>query len=164
MSVKYSGVFTVMLIGIVVAVEMWLMILDATVPAITIYKHLAARFVSLCVVPVTLYLLQFYVMFAILYKAGPHDNLMSSAFQRTLEGGLQSVTKDQSEVVAFGSQVTLRNTHSKQCWLHSHNHLYPVKYPDGRGSSAQQQVSRTRLHQNIECPVLHSHCIRVSKT
>ena len=43
--------------------------------------------------------------------------------------------------VAYGSQVTLRNTFGKQCWLHSHDHTYPVKYPDGRGSSAQQQVT-----------------------
>ena len=43
--------------------------------------------------------------------------------------------------VAYGSQVTLRNTFGKQCWLHSHEHTYPVKYPDGRGSSAQQQVT-----------------------
>jgi len=27
------------------------------------------------------------------------------------------------------------------CWLHSHNHTYPLKYPDGRGSSYQQQVT-----------------------
>ena len=44
-------------------------------------------------------------------------------------------------VVAYGSQITLRSTHSKQCWLHSHQDLYPIKYPDGRGSSAQQQVT-----------------------
>lgn len=44
-------------------------------------------------------------------------------------------------VVAYGSQVTLRHTHGKQCWLHSHAHVYPVKYPDNRGSSAQQQVT-----------------------
>lgn len=43
--------------------------------------------------------------------------------------------------VAYGSQITLRNTFGKQCWLHSHTHTYPVKYPDGRGSSAQQQVT-----------------------
>ncbi len=44
-------------------------------------------------------------------------------------------------VVAYGSQITLRHTHGKQCWLHSHAHVYPIKYPDDRGSSAQQQVT-----------------------
>ena len=43
--------------------------------------------------------------------------------------------------IAYGSQVTLRNTFERQCWLHSHSATYPVKYPDGRGSSAQQQVT-----------------------
>ena len=44
-------------------------------------------------------------------------------------------------VVAYGSQITLRHTHGRQCWLHSHAHVYPIKYPDDRGSSAQQQVT-----------------------
>lgn len=40
-----------------------------------------------------------------------------------------------------GSQITLRNTYSQTCWLHSHAHLYPVRYKNKRGSSHQQQVS-----------------------
>lgn len=28
-----------------------------------------------------------------------------------------------------------------RCWLHSHASLYPLKYPDDRGSSYQQQVT-----------------------
>lgn len=43
--------------------------------------------------------------------------------------------------VAYGSQITLRHTFGRQCWLHSHTHNYPIKYPDGRGSSHQQQVT-----------------------
>ena len=43
--------------------------------------------------------------------------------------------------VVHGSQVTLRHTHGRTCWLHSHEHVYPVRYADGRGSSHQQQVS-----------------------
>ena len=52
--------------------------------------------------------------------------------------------------VAHGSQITLRHTHGRTCWMHSHEHVFPVRYPDGRGSSHQQQVrlfffiSRTR--------------------
>ncbi|KAK2565791.1 Protein O-mannosyl-transferase 1 [Acropora cervicornis] len=104
-------------------------------------KHIASRVVGLVIFPGILYLLQFYVMFAVLQKSGPHDDMMSSAFQASLEGGLAKVTLGQANDVAYGSQVTLRNTFGKQCWLHSHEHTYPVKYPDGRGSSAQQQVT-----------------------
>ena len=38
--------------------------------------------------------------------------------------------------------MTLRRTHgATPCWLHSHNHTYPLRYPDRRGSSYQQQVT-----------------------
>lgn len=66
---------------------------------------------------------------------------MTSAFQASLEGGLASITKGQPLKVVHGSQVTLRHTHGRTCWLHSHAHVYPVRYPDKRGSSHQQQVT-----------------------
>lgn len=34
-----------------------------------------------------------------------------------------------------------RHTHGRTCWLHSHNAVYPIKYPDKRGSSHQQQIT-----------------------
>lgn len=56
------------------------------------------------------------------------------------QGGLASITKGQPLEVAHGSQITLRHTHGRACWLHSHPHVYPLRYPDKRGSSHQQQV------------------------
>lgn len=35
----------------------------------------------------------------------------------------------------------VRHTHGRTCWLHSHNAVYPIRYPDKRGSSHQQQVT-----------------------
>ena len=66
---------------------------------------------------------------------------MTSQFQASLDGGLGSIVRGQPGVIVHGSQVTLRHTHGKTCWLHSHEHVYPVRYSDGRGSSHQQQVS-----------------------
>lgn len=66
---------------------------------------------------------------------------MTSAFQASLEGGLASITKGQPLEIVHGSQITLRHTHGRTCWLHSHAPVYPVKYSDGRGSSHQQQVT-----------------------
>ena len=65
----------------------------------------------------------------------------SLAFQASLEGGLSSIIRGQPLAVAHGSQITLRHTHGRTCWLHSHEHVYPIRYPDGRGSSHQQQMS-----------------------
>lgn len=91
--------------------------------------------------PLLVYCLVFYVHLSILVRAGPHDNIMTSAFQASLDGGLASIIKGQPRDIAHGSQITLRNTHGRTCWLHSHQALYPIRYPDKRGSSHQQQVT-----------------------
>ena len=54
---------------------------------------------------------------------------------------MSSIVRGQPLEVVHGSQVTLRHTHGSPCWLHSHGINYPVKYPDKRGSSHQQQVT-----------------------
>lgn len=48
-------------------------------------------------------------------------------------------------VLRYGSQFSLRQS-DLSCWLHSHDHTYPLKYPDGRGSSYQQQVTCYEFH------------------
>lgn len=67
-------------------------------------------------------------------------NILASK-QASLNGGLASITKNQPSIVSQGSQITLRHTFGRTCWLHSHAHVYPVRYPDNRGSSHQQQVT-----------------------
>lgn len=47
--------------------------------------HMLARAVALVVIPVVMYLLFFYVHLILLYRSGPHDQIMSSAFQASLE-------------------------------------------------------------------------------
>ena len=43
-------------------------------------------------------------------------------------------------VLRYGSKFALRHAGSN-CWLHSHDGVYPLKYEDGRGSSHQQHVT-----------------------
>ena len=43
-------------------------------------------------------------------------------------------------MLRYNTSVLLRLS-DLSCWLHSHKDLYPLKYPDGRGSSYQQQVT-----------------------
>ncbi|XP_070286508.1 protein O-mannosyl-transferase 1 isoform X1 [Myotis yumanensis] len=105
--------------------------------------HVLARAVALVVVPAVTYLLFFYVHLTLLCRSGPHDQIMSSAFQASLEGGLARITQGQPLEVAYGSQVTLKSASGKPvpCWLHSHPSTYPLSYENGRGSSHQQQVT-----------------------
>ncbi|CAD5112555.1 DgyrCDS1767 [Dimorphilus gyrociliatus] len=76
----------------------------------------------------------------ILNKSGPHDHKMSLAFQSTLLDGVIKFDKGQPTKIAYGSQITLRNSENN-CWLHSHKDRYPIKYSDSRGSSHQQQIT-----------------------
>nr|XP_022326265.1 protein O-mannosyl-transferase 1-like [Crassostrea virginica] len=145
LSIKYVGFFTAALIMIQVGKDYWGLLEDHTKSDFCLVKHLFVRAFFLLTIPLISYLFIFYVHLSLLTKAGPHDNIMTSAFQASLEGGLAALTKGQPLHVAYGSQVTLRHTHSlspgKPCWLHSHAHVYPIRYPDGRGSSHQQQVT-----------------------
>ncbi|XP_054629730.1 protein O-mannosyl-transferase 1 isoform X2 [Dunckerocampus dactyliophorus] len=135
--VKYMGVFSYLLLVGVASLHTWKLIGDMTV------SGCVCRGVCLFVVPVLLYVFWFYVHLSLLHRSGPHDQLMSPAFQASLEGGLSRITLGQPLEVAYGSQVTLRSSASQPipCWLHSHKANYPIRYESGRGSSHQQQVT-----------------------
>lgn len=47
--------------------------------------HLLTRILVFITIPVALYVSCFYVHLSLLYKAGPNDNIMTSAFQASLE-------------------------------------------------------------------------------
>ena len=97
--------------------------------------------ISCVCLPVVVYFLIIATHITILSHSGPHDSLMSSAFQNSLLGGLKSTSK----LVTYGSQLHLRATGDVQlygtCYLKSTSEVYPVAYSDGRGSSSQQVVS-----------------------
>lgn len=139
--VKYVGFYSMVLALFLIIRDYWSLLSRKDLSNIVLCVHLLMRLVVLITVISTIYLSIFYMHLAILSKAGPHDSVMTSAFQASLEGGLASITKGQPLEVTHGSQITLRHTYGRACWLHSHNHMYPLRYPDGRGSSHQQQVT-----------------------
>lgn len=140
-STKYSGLFTFLLmIGLTLS-QYWQRIADRTIETASLYCEAIFYCICYIVVPWLIYLAIFWVHLSILQKAGPHDQIMTSRFQASLEGGLASIIKGQPLEISHGSQITLKHTHGRACWLHSHDHVYPVRYPDKRGSSHQQQVT-----------------------
>ena len=139
--VKYVGLYSLILALSLIAYDYWNLIPRKTLSTTVLCIYLVIRFVVIFGVICSVYLTVFYIHLTILSKAGPHDSVMTSAFQASLDGGLASITKGQPLEVTHGSQITLRHTYGRACWLHSHNHMYPLRYPDGRGSSHQQQVT-----------------------
>ncbi|XP_023676528.2 protein O-mannosyl-transferase 1 isoform X1 [Paramormyrops kingsleyae] len=143
LGVKYTGVFTYMLLLGLAVFHTWQLIGNQALSNALVMVQVTVRSFALLILPVLCYFGFFYVHLSLLCRSGPHDPMMSSAFQASLEGGLSRITQWQPLEVAYGSQVTLRSVSSKPvpCWLHSHRVNYPIRYEDGRGSSHQQQIT-----------------------
>lgn len=139
--VKYSGLYSFLFVLIILSISMWNNIGHAKYSSRQLWNHSLHHIVAIILFPIFIYFSLYYSHLRWLNQAGPHDNIMTSAFQASLENGLASITKGQPLEIVHGSQITVRNTHGRGCWLHSHDHLYPIKYTDGRGSSHQQQVT-----------------------
>ena len=139
-SVKYIGFYSLILGIYLIGRDYWSLIPRKNLSTLTLYLHLFIRIFTISTIVIFVYLGVFYLHLTTLTKAGPHDSAMTSAFQASLEGGLASITKGQPIEVTHGSQITLRHTHGRACWLHSHDFVYPLRYADNRGSSHQQQV------------------------
>lgn len=140
-SVKFIGIYSCWLCSFLLLRSFWKRLSFKHVSNWQLFFEFSCQAALICVIPILVYVGSFYIHLGILTKAGVHDSLMTSAFQASLEGGLSSIVDGQPKVIAHGSQITLRHTHGKTCWLHSHEHVYPIRYDDGRGSSHQQQVS-----------------------
>jgi len=139
--VKYIGIYTGLLCWGLLLQDFWRQLPTRTKSDRQLLADYMVRSAVQVSIPLVIYLSLFQLHFSVLYKAGVHDSLMTSQFQASLEGGLGSIVRGQPSIIAHGSQITLRHTHGRTCWMHSHEHVYPVRYADGRGSSHQQQVS-----------------------
>ncbi|EAT48016.1 AAEL000855-PA [Aedes aegypti] len=139
--VKYVGFFSYVLACYIIGRHVWMQLPDRNQSNMHLLVKGLTKATLFISVSIALYLGCFYIHLETLNKAGPHDSVMTSAFQASLEGGLASITKGQPLRIQHGSQITLKHTHGRVCWMHSHAHVYPIKYKDGRGSSHQQQVT-----------------------
>eukprot|EP00730_Choanoeca_flexa_P020208 TRINITY_DN9883_c0_g1_i4.p1 TRINITY_DN9883_c0_g1~~TRINITY_DN9883_c0_g1_i4.p1 ORF type:complete len:762 (+),score=107.35 TRINITY_DN9883_c0_g1_i4:27-2312(+) len=144
-SIKFTSIFTVALVGLLV-VDYLNKCWDATT-MLTI-RQVAAIFavkvVLLIMLPVAVYLACFWVHFTLLPKSGSGDAFMSMDFQRGLINSPFAREQAAASEIANLSLITLRPAHLSGGWLHSHPHRYPI-YPSGdkKGlvSSYQQQVT-----------------------
>ncbi|KAG0215255.1 hypothetical protein BGX28_000474 [Mortierella sp. GBA30] len=136
-SVKMVGLFTVATIGVAVLCDLWeLLDIRRRLTMQEFMSHFWARVVGLILVPIVVYLFWFYVHFAILTHSGPGDDFMSTEFQETLKGN----TMADGVFIKYGDNITIRHKDTS-VYLHSHPHQYPLRYEDGRISSAGQQVT-----------------------
>ncbi|XP_002054958.3 protein O-mannosyl-transferase 2 [Drosophila virilis] len=140
-SVKFVGLFVVLLVGLHTASELWMILGDLRKPIVETGKQIACRAVALIIWPILLYTFFFYIHLSVLNRSGNGDGFYSSAFQSRLIGNSlynASMPRD----VAYGSLVTIKNHKTGGGYLHSHAHLYP------KGSGARQQQITTYTHKD----------------
>lgn len=140
-STKYVGLFAFVAVGSAVAIDLW-SLLDVnrrqgslTLPEFG--KHFAARALALIVFPFLCYLFWFQVHFAILTRSGPGDDFMSPEFQETLSDNAMTAN---AVTINYFDSIQIRHKETLG-YLHSHPDVYPLRYEDGRVSSAGQQVT-----------------------
>ena len=86
------GLFTVAAVGIATIVDLWeLADLGKGLTIKQVGRHFGARALCLIVLPTILYIIPFYIHFALLIHSGPGDNFMSLRFQETLLGNKQTL-------------------------------------------------------------------------
>ena len=140
-STKYVGAFTFFSIGCAVVIDLWgLLDINRRQGPLSLPefgKHFGARIFGLIVVPFFFYLFWFQVHFAILTRSGPGDDFMTPEFQETLSDNIMTL---QSVGIDYYDNIAIRHKETKT-YLHSHPDKYPLRYDDGRVSSAGQQVT-----------------------
>ncbi|CAH2010740.1 unnamed protein product [Acanthoscelides obtectus] len=140
-SVKFVGLFVILLIGFMTVVDLWNILGVMTRPVMDTVKHLIARAICLIILPICLYMIFFYIHLKVLNKSGNGDGFYSSAFQSQLIGNsLHNASMPQ--YVAYGAVITLKNHRTGGGYLHSHFHLYP------EGVGARQQQITTYTHKD----------------
>ncbi|XP_073812438.1 protein O-mannosyl-transferase 2 isoform X2 [Musca autumnalis] len=142
-SVKFVGLFVILLVGLYTITEIWCILGDLTIPIKETFKQLGSRSIALILWPICLYLALFYIHLHILNRSGNGDGFYSSEFQSRLVGNsLYNATMPRD--VAFGSIVSIKNHKTGGGYLHSHLHLYPK----GVGPQQQQVTSYTHKDEN----------------
>ncbi|CCH58845.1 hypothetical protein TBLA_0A10670 [Henningerozyma blattae CBS 6284] len=137
-STKYVGVFTFVMVGIAVLVNLWqLLDIRASLNMKTYIKHFTRRVSGLILAPFMVYLFWFWVHFSVLTKSGPGDSFMSFDFQETLS---DSPMARETKQVNYYDIVTFEHKDTNT-FLHSHLANYPLRYEDGRISSQGQIVT-----------------------
>lgn len=140
-SVKFVGLFIVILVGLRTAYDLWIILGDITKPMTYFIKHFLARAMCLIILPIVLYVLFFWIHLNQLDHTGNGDGFYSSAFQTQLKGNSLHNSSWPAHL-AYGAEVTIKNNRIGGAYLHSHWHLYP------EGVGAKQQQVTTYSHKD----------------
>ncbi|EEC20053.1 mannosyltransferase 1, putative, partial [Ixodes scapularis] len=143
-SVKFVGLFVVLLVGLYTAHDLWVHLGNLEQSLAQVAKHFASRALCLILLPVCLYMFYFYIHLQVLYKRSSGNLFVSGAGGEAFcqQGALPDTLARVPLHVAYGAQLTLKNHRTGGAYLHSHWHLYP------EGLGARQQQVTTYSHKD----------------
>lgn len=81
---KFSGIYSGCLACAIVFKQFWNSLKDKSTSDLMLLGHTLSRSVIFVLLPIAIYLGIFWIHLNVLYKAGPHDMVMTSAFQARL--------------------------------------------------------------------------------
>lgn len=91
-SVKYVGFYSWCVGVALVTWDYWRLLADRAVSNASLVCQAISRIATILLVTLSVYLAVFFVHLCVLQKAGPHDSVMTSAFQASLEVRVVCVT------------------------------------------------------------------------
>lgn len=80
-SVKFAGFYSSTLGFLIGCRHLWKQLSDKTISDFQMAFYVLYRLIVFTTIPLCIYIGLFYVHFTVLNKAGPHDSIMTSAFQ-----------------------------------------------------------------------------------
>lgn len=80
-SVKFVGFYTGCLCFVTSCRYLWKLLPDRRMSNAQLWLEVFVRCIIFSTIPIAIYVAVFYVHLHVLYKAGPHDSIMTSAFQ-----------------------------------------------------------------------------------
>lgn len=125
-SLKISGFFTFLWVGILTCIELWEILGDLNISIGQFIKHFILRIIGVILIPLIIYCSIFYIHFENLPNEGPGSGFLTPHFRSTLNDYQQQPLQ-----VLYGSTVTIKHN-ALEKYLHSHELTYP------RGSNLQQ--------------------------
>lgn len=140
-SVKFVGLFTILLVGLRTIYDLWIILGDIDKRISYFCKHFVARTFGLILVPIALYISIFWIHLRQLNHSGNGDGFYSSAFQSQLIGNSLHNSSWPAHL-AYGAEISIKNNRIGGAYLHSHWHLYP------EGIGARQQQVTTYSHKD----------------
>ncbi|WUR05076.1 dolichyl-phosphate-mannose--protein mannosyltransferase [Vairimorpha necatrix] len=148
LSIKWIGCLTTAVVGIFIIYTLYKQI--STKEPLNNFILKFFRFASfLIIVPVTIYVLLYYIHFNIVHKSSTDEGHMSSFFQSTLQGNSHIKNR---KYIAYGTKITIKNDKYGGGYLHSHDQEYPnykisqvtsYYHKDNNNNWALQKVSET---------------------